>query len=491
LYNSLNAKWHWYRFEDQARGSIHCHGVAKLKNDPGLCELSEKALEGYLAEKALKNADPADLPELNQQILDGKKSSDVLCKYVDWLLSTYNPDPPENGTWIKPSAHPCQRHHKNIKDFQNDYVDLLNTVQRHTHCSSNYCLKKKQSESDLKCRFNFPFELSTTTKLEFELIHSKSGNDSYKVKVITKRNDTRLNNHQHLQLQGWRANCDIQAVIDYHACIEYLTKYASKGEPGCSVMKTAFNAVVRNCNSNTNTTKLIKKVVMKSLGQRDFSAQEVMHHLLSLKLVSSSFNVLPISLDGSHKVKTNSANEDVATNDSLLDVYAKRAMYADKIPDIMALNCITFATKYKLVDNKLTAQAENVVPRTFPVYSSNNKGPNFSLYCKYHLLRYKPWFITQNNVWGDNPGTDQIYISKWKEFLKTSYAKEHVPNSHDKFDTIQNYNENDTDTEHATQEIPQREEWMLLADLVPGSFIAIDESHEIATTNCNWQNDRL
>lgn len=41
LYNSLDAKWYWYRFEYQAGGSIHCHGVAKLKNDPGLCKLSE------------------------------------------------------------------------------------------------------------------------------------------------------------------------------------------------------------------------------------------------------------------------------------------------------------------------------------------------------------------------------------------------------------------------------------------------------------------
>lgn len=115
-----------------------------MKNDPGLCKLSEKALKGYLAEIALKNADTADLPELNQQITDGKKASDVVCKYVDWLLSTYNPDPPGNGTWIKPSVHPCQTRHKDIKNFDNDYVDLLNTVQRHTHCSSNYCLRKKK-----------------------------------------------------------------------------------------------------------------------------------------------------------------------------------------------------------------------------------------------------------------------------------------------------------------------------------------------------------
>ena len=143
-----------------------------------------------------------NVPELNQQILDGKKASDIVCKYVNWLLSTYNPDPPDNGTWIKPSIHPCQRPHKDIQDSDSDYIDLLNTVQRHTHCSSNYCLRRKQNKSDLQCRFNFPFEPSMTTKLEFESIHSKNSNTQYKVKVITKRNDPRLNNHQRLQLQG-------------------------------------------------------------------------------------------------------------------------------------------------------------------------------------------------------------------------------------------------------------------------------------------------
>ena len=75
LYKSLAAEWHWYRFEYQARGSIHCHGVARLKNDPGLCKLSEKALKGYLAETSLGNSEQDDLPELREQILDGKKAS--------------------------------------------------------------------------------------------------------------------------------------------------------------------------------------------------------------------------------------------------------------------------------------------------------------------------------------------------------------------------------------------------------------------------------
>ncbi len=58
-----------------------------------------------------------------------------------------------------------------------------------------------------------------------------------RAKIVTKRNDSRLNNHQRLQLQGWRANCDIQVVIDHYACVEYLIKYAAKGEPRSPMLK--------------------------------------------------------------------------------------------------------------------------------------------------------------------------------------------------------------------------------------------------------------
>lgn len=190
LYGTLDAEWHWYRFEYQARGSIHCHGVAKLKNDPGLCKLSETALKGYLAEMSIDKGEQLDILELNKQIVEGKKASQAICEYVDWLYSTYNPNPPEDSCWIKPSIHPCQRQHKDIMNTHqsdDDYIDLLNMVQRHTRCSTNYCLRKKQNETELKCRFNFPFQLCTSTKLEFESIHIKGGNTKYKAKITTKR----------------------------------------------------------------------------------------------------------------------------------------------------------------------------------------------------------------------------------------------------------------------------------------------------------------
>jgi len=57
---------------------------------------------------------------------------------------------------------------------------------------------------------------------------------------------------------------------------------------------------------------------MKSLEQCDFSAQETMHHLMSLKLVSSTFNVVPISLNGSRRIKTYTPDGNNVTNDRYL-----------------------------------------------------------------------------------------------------------------------------------------------------------------------------
>ena len=103
-----------------------------------------------------------------------------------------NPNPPDEDTWIRPEVHPCQRQYKEIPNWErdSDYVDLLNMVQRHTRCSTSYCLRKKQNESDLNCRFHFPYDQCLQTQLEFEKVHSKNDVQQYRAKIITKRNDS-------------------------------------------------------------------------------------------------------------------------------------------------------------------------------------------------------------------------------------------------------------------------------------------------------------
>ncbi|XP_046856025.1 uncharacterized protein LOC124449122 [Xenia sp. Carnegie-2017] len=465
LYETLGAKWHWFRYEYQGRGSIHCHGTSKLKNDPGLCQLTETALKGFLAQKFKEENDYYDRTELDQDIEAGHRAAETVCQYVDWLLSTINPNPPDEDIWIRPEVHPCQRPHKDIPEDekQSDYEDLVNMVQRHTRCSTSYCLRKKANEEELKCRFHFPFEHCANTKLEFEKLHTKDVDNHYRTKVVTKRNDARLNNHQQLQLQGWRANCDIQVVIDHYACVEYLTKYAAKGEPRSPLLTQTFNSVVQTVDVNSEPHRAVKKIVMKSLGERDYAAQETMHHLLSLKLHSSSFNVVPVSLNGSRSVRENVAEGESCTNRSLLDVYANRHEY-DSSQDVLTMNFVQFATTYKVVKDKLAKLPENVVPRIFPTYSPNPKGQNFGLYCKYQLLRYKPWRRSQNNAWDDeeNP-TDETYINTWQDFLQTSYAQKNVPDWFDKLQAV--IQSEQPEAECSEQPEVTREEWMIISDL--------------------------
>ena len=283
-----------------------------------------------------------------------------------------------------------------------------------------------------------------------------------------------------------RANCDIQVVIDHYACVEYLTKYAAKGEPRSPILKQAFNSIVQNVQSNTDPCRAIKKVVMKSLGERDYAAQETMHHLMSVKLHTSSFNVMPVSLNGSRRVRdTASIDEGESCTDySLLDVYANREQY-DSSENIKNMNFVQFATTYKVVNNELTKLPENnIIPRIFPTYSPNPKGQNFGLYCKYQLLRYKPWGTTQNNAWGDQEPTDEVLIICWHDFLQTPYAQSNVPDWFDKLQAvIQNQEPED---EPFVEQKTTREEWTILSDL----NIPFDNSEQTPDSTYDWHLDR-
>ena len=120
--------------------------------------------------------------------------------------------------------------------------------------------------------------------MEFEKVNTKDKSVQYRAKIMTKRSDSRLNNHQRIQLQGWRANCDIQIIIDHHACVEYLAKCATKGEPRSQQLKDTFNAVINDPELDNGSVKASTRLMMKSIGERDFSAHETMHQLLSLNL---------------------------------------------------------------------------------------------------------------------------------------------------------------------------------------------------------------
>ena len=228
------------------------------------------------------------------------------------------------------------------------------------------------------------------------------------------------------------------------------------------MLKDTFNAVMKNVTLN-NPQKVMKKIMIKTLGERDFSAQETMHLLLSLKMYGTTFTVLPINLNGSRRIDLKSKESDNCTKNSLLDLYANRIMLCSSNTDVMDLNFFEFATKFKAKKGKLEHQSPNVVPRIFPTYSPNPKGDNYSLYCKYQLLKYKPWKNELNDAWGNVEPNPDTLISAWHNFLESPYAQNHVPNWEVKMQQV-TCNLEQCNNDSCDSQPAEIEEWMMLSD---------------------------
>ena len=104
---------------------------------------------------------------------------------------------------------------------------------------------------------------------------------------------------------------------------------------------------------------VIQKLMIRAVGERDFSEQELMHHILSLKLVSSSFQVVNVSVDGSRKVEIN--NEDVLTEASTVDNYANRANLEGCDAFVLDSNFMQFVSNYSVQKDVLKKRKKPVI----------------------------------------------------------------------------------------------------------------------------------
>ena len=66
-------------------------------------------------------------------------------------------------------------------------------------------------------------------------------------------NKLRINNYNPFFLSAWRANMDIQYVLDVYACAVYIVNYISKGQKGMSELLHQACSETRKGNHNINS----------------------------------------------------------------------------------------------------------------------------------------------------------------------------------------------------------------------------------------------
>ena len=214
-----------------------------------------------------------------------------------------------------------------MTDEEQDYAELIANVQRHTKCSTAYCLRHAKckrtsalagdndhgSENELQCRFKFPKVWSSRTHFELQ---------DKQPDLVTRQNDSHINGHNGAQLTGWRANVDMQVCVNAEMVSMYMTKYASKSEGMSEPLKKTFEVIVEDLKDDDHPKKAVQKLITRSVVEHVYSAQETCHHLTGETLVVCSRTILRVNVDGQREVDV--AQDKQATISSAMDDYINR-----------------------------------------------------------------------------------------------------------------------------------------------------------------------
>jgi ATP-dependent DNA helicase PIF1 len=195
LRDKFNISDYWFRFEWQARGSTHCHGLYWMLDAPNP---------------------------------DGLTTDDVKALFTDFWnrhVVAINPEPVHRGmqeTYEKRT--PMSIHGLELENKMKMVAQFVNRLHTHVH-SDQYCLRvvKGTRPRVKECRFYFPEALRDTPGLQL-----RPGR-TYEV-FLPVRNDEMLQKYNRLVTMSWQANTDVSPTTGSAAIVEYVAKYAAKAE---------------------------------------------------------------------------------------------------------------------------------------------------------------------------------------------------------------------------------------------------------------------
>ena len=219
-----------------------------------------------------------------------------------------------------------------------DDPQLQKLVNRQIHRHSHTCRKKSKSE----CRFNYPQPPMRATEIVYPLGSDISQHEIKKHKEtwktikkqlndlkdgesitfeelllklsITENNyrlairsalnsptiflkrepsELRINSYNPTCLKAWRANMDIQFVLDIYACAMYIVSCISKAQKGMSELLRQACAEARK--ENSNIKQQVRDIGNKFLNSVEISAQEAVYIVLQLPMKKSSRQVVFIN----------------------------------------------------------------------------------------------------------------------------------------------------------------------------------------------------
>lgn len=433
---------YWYRLEWQHRGSPHVHGLAWLPNAPDV-----------------------------QSIVTNDVVTSEYITSIDQLVTTINPAIQLDGSNYQeappPQTNPhiCNKPYGDVENYLQDYIDLVATCQRHTRCSPSYCLRSQAGQQE--CRFGYPKPLQVATAVT---------NTTGDIELMTARNDPLINSHNPVQLSAWRANVDMQYCVSKQRVLDYCAKYATKSEPRSQPLKDLYKSIVAQMSDGNHALKLIQKLLINTVADRDYSAQETCHLLMQLPLCNASREFVILALDGSRVIREQLLQGERATEPSILDHYKSRP----HTPEFNDMTLLHFVENYKMPMGTSQVQpmrrSKPVVVIVRPYYPPDANGPNYDNYCRHKLMLHVPYRELNNLI-----GEFDSYTLAYENFLQTNTIPKSLNN--DLYHLQQRTSIQTQD--HIDQPSTSRatEEWMLICQLTT----QLQSDNNTSTQQFNWR----
>ena len=224
----------FYRVEYQQRGSPHIHMLMWLDGAPEFQIKSDAEVTGFI-DNIITCQRPTDNPELlslvNRQVHRHSHS----CRKNTKAECRFNyPQPPMRQTKI---LYPLDTEIPQSK--VKIHKDTWKSIKKHL--------------DDMKEGEDITFDqllLDLSVTEENYLLAVSSSLNAATVFLKRNPNELRINNYNAACLSAWRANMDIQFVLDVYACAVYIVNYISKAQKGMSELLREACTEARKGNSS-------------------------------------------------------------------------------------------------------------------------------------------------------------------------------------------------------------------------------------------------
>ena len=267
----------FYRVEYQQRGSPHVHMLIWLDNAPVFGVDKDEDVVAYI-DRIITCSKPESDPELQDLVNRQTHRHSHTCRKKSKKICRFNyPQPPMRCTQI-------------LYPLDNDISPAV------VKSSKELWKSIKNKLNDFKEGKDITFdellqELDVSERQYILAIRSSLNSPT----IFLKRspNELRINNYNPTCLRAWRANMDIQYVLDVYACAMYIVSYISKAQKGMSELLR--KAVEEAKEGNTNIKQQVRDIGNKFLNSVEISAQEAVYVVLQLPMRKASRSVVFIN----------------------------------------------------------------------------------------------------------------------------------------------------------------------------------------------------